>query len=326
MICLGIESTAHTFSAGIVDEHCNVLANEKCAFTTNEGGIKPADAADAHLENAAGVISRALEKGGIEICDVDLFSFAQGPGLGPCLRVGATSARILSLLHNKPILGVNHCIAHIEIGKKKTGAKDPLVVYASGANTQVIAYEGGRYRVFGETLDMGIGNMLDTFGRSLGLGFPAGPVLDKMYFEGGRELLELPYSVKGMDLNFSGLLTAAESKVGREQKERLAYSLLHTAFAMLTEVSERAMVHAGKKELLLTGGVGASKALQEMLSEMCAGQGAKFYATPRDLAVDNGAMIAWQGLLEHAAGRRQRIADTHVNQRFRTDDVEVKWR
>ncbi|MBU0662345.1 bifunctional N(6)-L-threonylcarbamoyladenine synthase/serine/threonine protein kinase [Candidatus Micrarchaeota archaeon] len=331
MLCLGIESTAHTFSAGIVDSQGEVLANEKNAVVTEEGGIKPGEAADSHIENAVPVIERALKKSEKKISEIDLISFAQGPGLGPCLRVGATTARGLSLLHNKPLLGVNHCIAHIEIGRKKTGAKDPLVVYASGANTQVIAYKGGKYRVFGETLDTWIGNLLDTFGRELGLGFPAGPVLDRMYFEGSEaggcmELIELPYSVKGMDLNFSGLLTAAKRKVGKVRKEDLAYSLLHTAFAMLTEVSERAMVHAGKKELLLTGGVGASRALQEMLREMCKGQGAKFHVTPRELSVDNGAMIAWQGLVEYKAGRRQKLSETRVNQRFRTDDVSVNWR
>lgn len=307
-----------------MDSRGRVLANEKSAVTTEEGGIKPSEAAEHHARNARMVLERALKKSKTGFGGIGLISFSQGPGLGPCLSVGAVAARMLALLHNKPILGVNHCIAHIEIGKKATGAKDPLVVYASGANTQVICYESARYRVFGETLDMGIGNVLDTFGRELGMGFPAGPALDRMYFM-GRKLAELPYTVKGMDLNFSGLLTAAKGRVGRERKEDLAYSLMHTAFAMLTEVSERALVHAGKRELLLTGGVGASKALQEMLGEMCRGQNAKFFVTPGELAVDNGAMIAWQGLLEHRAGRRMKIPETRVNQRFRTDEVEVNW-
>lgn len=324
MICLGIESTAHTFGIGIVDDNCNVLANEKSAFMTEDGGIKPVDAATFHYANAISVIKRALEKAGIGMNDVDLFSFAQGPGLGPCLKVGATAARFLSLEYNKPLLGVNHCVAHIEIGKKKCSSKDPLVVYASGANTQIIGYEAGRYRVYGETLDTGIGNLLDSFGRAMGMGFPAGPKIDKMYFE-AKNYIELPYTVKGMDLMFSGLLTAAKSKIGKVKDDDIAYSLMHTAFAMLTEVSERALAHTGKKELLLTGGVAASKALQQMLKEMCSERECEFRVTPFDVACDNGAMIAWQGLLEHRSGRKQALEETTVNQKYRVDQVEVNW-
>lgn len=324
MICLGIESTAHTFGAGIVDEKCNILANEKHSYSTAEGGLIPRELAVHHTEHAKSILDSALDKAGIEIGDIDLFAFSQGPGIGSALTIGAVFTRFLALQNKKPLLGVNHCVAHIEIGKKLTHAKDPLVVYASGANTQIIGYESGKYRVYGETLDTGIGNLLDTFGRELGLGFPAGPEIDKMYFK-ARRCIELPYSVKGMDLAFSGLLTAAKLKIGKENKIDLAYSLMHTAFAMLTEVSERALAHTGKKELLVTGGVAASKALQKMLGKMCSEREVKFFVTPREVAVDNGAMIAWQGIVEHRAGRKMKISDTKVNQRYRTDMVDVDW-
>lgn len=324
MLCLGIESTAHTFSVGIVDEKCRILTNEKDSHSTVEGGLIPRDLAEHHVKVAKNVLEASLKKAKIKIEDADLIAFSQGPGIGPALTAGAVAARTLSILYNKPLLGVNHCVAHIEIGKRLCKAKDPLVVYASGANTQIIGYESGRYRVYGETLDIGIGNLLDSFGRNLGLGFPAGPKIDEMYFK-GKNYIELPYSVKGMDLIFSGLLTAAEQKIGKADKTDLSYSLMHTAFAMLTEVSERALAHTEKKELLLTGGVAASKALQKMLSEMCKGRGCKFYITPREVAVDNGAMIAWQGLIEYKAGKRMELEETKVNQRFRTDQVEVNW-
>ncbi|MBI4052426.1 MAG: bifunctional N(6)-L-threonylcarbamoyladenine synthase/serine/threonine protein kinase [Candidatus Diapherotrites archaeon] len=329
MICLGIESTAHTFSVGIVSDDnakCNILANEKSAFTAKEGGIHPAKAAEHHFENAHGVFLRALKNAGIRESEIDVVSFAQGPGLGPCLRVGAIAARTLSLKLGKPLVGVNHCVAHVEIAKALTGAKDPITVYSSGANTQIIGYENKRYRVYGETLDIGIGNALDSFGRALGLGFPAGPVLDKMYFEAMREaFVELPYSVKGMDLVFSGLVTAAEQKIGKVPEKALAYSFMHTACAMLCEVAERALAHTEKKELMMTGGVAASRALREMLGRMCEARGAKLFVPDWQVCVDNGAMIAWQGLLEFKAGNRTKISDSRVNQKFRTDDVEVNW-
>lgn len=325
LLCCGIESSAHTFGIGIIDSDCTILANEKHMHITESGGLVPAELAEHHYRHAAEVLENALQKSGIRLGEIDLFSFAQGPGMGPALQVGALVARTLALQYNKPLLGVNHCVAHIEIGKALTKCGDPITVYASGGNTQIIGLESGRYRVFGETLDIGIGNLLDSFGRSIGMGFPAGPKIDELYFQ-SHELVELPYSVKGMDLVFSGLLTATEQKIGMVPEKDLSFSLMHTAFAMLTEVTERALAHTEKKEVLLVGGVAASKALQEMLGKMCEKRGAKLFTVPAGLATDNGAMIAWQGLLEFSAGRKQKIGDTQVNQRYRTDQAEVNWR
>jgi N6-L-threonylcarbamoyladenine synthase len=327
MICLGIESTAHTFGVGIVSNSeggCKILANEKNAFTTEAGGIKPREAADSHIQNASTVLRNALEKAGLEMKNIDLISFSQGPGLGACLQVGATTARALSLKYDKKLLGVNHCVAHIEIGKALTGAKDPIVCYASGANTQIIGYENGRYRVYGETLDVGIGNLLDSFGRAMGLGFPAGPKIDEMYFK-AENYVKLPYSVKGMDLVFSGLQTAAEQKIGKVGQEDLAYSLMHNAFAMLTEVSERAIAHTEKRELLITGGVAASKALREMMGTMCKEREAKMFVPPVGVCVDNAAMIAWLGIVMYTAGSHTKVEKSGVLPKQRTDDIKVNW-
>ena len=327
MICLGIESTAHTFGCGVVsdkDGKCNILANEKHSVSTEQGGLIPRELSAHHFKHAKEVIEAALKKANLKIREIDLISFSQGPGIGQALRVGAVAARTLALAHEKPLLGVNHCVAHIEIGKALTGAKDPIVVYVSGANTQIIGYENGKYRVFGETLDIGVGNLLDAFGRALGLGFPAGPVLDKMYFE-KKEYVPLPYTVKGMDLAFSGLQTAAEQKIAKEKKEDLAYSLLHNAFAMVTEVSERALAHTEKSELLLTGGVAASKALREMLQKMCEDRGCRFFVPPFEACTDQGMMIAWLGLIMFKAGNRMKVENSVVNPKQRADQIEVNW-
>ncbi|MBI2530304.1 MAG: bifunctional N(6)-L-threonylcarbamoyladenine synthase/serine/threonine protein kinase [Candidatus Diapherotrites archaeon] len=329
MIALGIESTAHTFGCGIVSDSggkCNILANEKSAYTTQSGGIHPKEAMEHHLKNAKSVIENALRTAKTDWNGIDLISFSQGPGLGPCLRVGAIAARALALRYKKPLLGVNHCIAHIEIGKALTQAKNPIIVYVSGANTQITGYESGCYRIYGETLDIGVGNLLDVFGRALGIGFPAGPQLDKMYFE-SQNYIAFPYTVKGMDLTFSGLLTAAENKAKSKQygNADLAYSLLHTAFAMVTEVAERALAHTEKNEILLTGGVAASRALQQMMQKMCDARNAKMFVPPASVATDNAAMIAWLGLIEHKAGIKQKIGDTKILPMQRTDQVEVKW-
>ncbi len=172
VLALGIEGTAHTIGVGIVDEDCRVLANVYDMVKPEKGGIHPREAANHHAELAAPMIRKAAETAGIRLDDLDVVTFSQGPGLGPCLRTVATAARALSLSLGIPLVGVNHCVAHLEIGRGLTGCRDPALLYVSGGNTQVIAYARGRYRVFGETLDIGIGNMLDKFGREVGLPFP----------------------------------------------------------------------------------------------------------------------------------------------------------
>ena len=325
MLCLGIEGTAHTIGIGIVDENCKVLANEYKMYQPAQGGIHPREAANHHAQFLPEMIKGALEKADVPASEIDLISFSQGPGLGPCLRTAATCARTLALTLDRPIIGVNHCIAHLEIGAT-TGCTDPILLYVSGGNTQVIAFAHKRFRVFGETLDIGLGNMLDKFGRNEGMRFPSGASIEKLATE-SQYYIPLPYSVKGMDVAFSGILTASmqERVKGRELSD-VCHSIQETCFAMLTEVTERAMAHTEKKEVLLGGGVVRNGRLQEMVRTMAEERGADFFIPAPDLCIDNGAMIAWTGLVMYNAGIRMTIGDTEINQKFRTDEVEVTWR
>jgi len=324
MIVLGMEGTAHTLGIGIVTEN-KVLANVFHTLTTEKGGIHPKEAAEHHAKLLKTLLKKALDEAGVGIKDVDVIAFSQGPGLGPCLRVVATAARALAIKYEKPVIGVNHCIAHVEI-TKMFGIKDPVGLYVSGGNTQVLALEGGRYRVFGETLDIGIGNAIDTFAREIGIGFPGGPRIEKLALA-GKHYIELPYAVKGMDLSFSGLLTEAvrKYKSGKYWIEDLAYSFQETAFAALVEVTERAVAHTGKDEVVLVGGVAANNRLREMLRIMTEDRGIRFFVPPYDLCRDNGAMIAYTGLRMYRGGVRFSLEDTAVKQKFRTDEVEVTW-
>ena len=326
MITLGIEGTAHTMSVGIVDSEAHVLSNIIDLFRPPQGGLHPREAANHHADAVAKTIVEAVETAGISLKDVDLVSFSMGPGLGPCLRVAGTAARSLSCALGVPIIGVNHCIAHIEIGNALTGCTDPCLLYASGGNTQIIAYSDQRYRIFGETQDVGIGNMLDKLGRDLGLGYYAGPTIEKMALDGDK-LLDLPYSVKGMDISFSGILTAAVAYRDKGCRiEDICYSVEETTFSMLTEVTERAMAHIGKDEVLLGGGVAQNTRLREMVAEMAKERGAKMFVPERQFCRDNGAMIAWLGNIMYQSGVRMDIDETEVMQRYRTDAVPVTWR
>jgi N6-L-threonylcarbamoyladenine synthase len=327
---LGIEGTAHTAGVGVVrgseDERFEVLSNKSDMLRPAKGGIHPREAAEHHAEIFPALVSAALDQAGVVPGDLDVICFSQGPGLGPCLRTAATTARALSATTGVPLVGVNHCVAHLEVGRVLTDAVDPLLLYASGGNTQVIAYAAGRYRVFGETLDIGLGNMLDKFGIEVGMTFPAGPQIEQRALEGSK-LLPLPYSVKGMDLAFSGILTAALSlRSGGERLEDLCFSLQETCFAMLCETTERAMAHARKDEVVIGGGVVQNKRLQAMVDIMCNERGAGFFVPPRELLPDNGAMIAVAGALEFAASGPIAMERTVVRQRYRTDQVAVTWR
>ncbi len=324
MISLGIEGTAEKTGVGIVDDEGNILGMAGKQLFPEKGGIHPRIAAEHHAKWIPQLIPQAIEEAGISYNDIDLISFSQGPGLGPALRIVATSARTLALSLNKPIIGVNHCIGHVEIGKLDTGAVNPVSLYVSGGNSQVIAFESGRYRIFGETLDIAIGNCLDHFGRETGLGHPGGPVIEKLAKSGSY--IDLPYVVKGMDFSFSGLLSAAlrEHEKGTAIED-ICYSLQETAFAMLVEVTERALSHTQKDEVMLCGGVSANTRLREMLNTMAVEHGAKFYMPQMKLCGDNGVMIAWLGLLMHNQFGPMDIKDTGIIQRFRTDEVDIPW-
>jgi N6-L-threonylcarbamoyladenine synthase/protein kinase Bud32 len=323
MICIGIEGTAEKLGVGIVSSQGKILAN----ITKHQPlvkGIHPREAAQHHAENIKDVLGKAMKKSKISLDDINLVAFSQGPGLGPCLRVTAVCARTISLAKNVPIIGVNHCIAHVEIGRLLTGAQDPLTLYVSGGNTQVIAFDEGKYRVFGETLDIAIGNCIDQFARNANLGVPGGPVVEELAKKGSY--FPLPYVVKGTDLSFSGIYTAAIEALENHKVEDVCKSLQETTFSMLTEVTERALAHTEKKEVMLVGGVGINARLQEMLSLMAKEHGAVFSVPDKEFLGDNGAMIAWLGLLMYSSGIRQKMEDTMVKQRFRTDEVEVSWR
>lgn len=325
MICIGLEGTAEKTGVGIVDSEGNILALQGRALLPEKGGIHPREAAEHHAENLVPLIKKSLEEANLKPEDLDLVAFARGPGLGPALRTVATAARSLALSLDVPIIGVNHCIGHIEIGRLTTGCQDPLTLYVSGGNTQVTAFDSGRYQIFGETLDIAIGNCLDQFARTVGLGHPGGPRVEELALASDK-YLKLPYTVKGMDLSFSGLLTAAIRKYeSGAALEDVCYSLQETAFAMLVEVTERALAHSKKSEVLLVGGVAANQRLREMLEVMTREHYADFFMPEMRYCGDNGAMNAWLGLLMYQHTKNLNMADTHVIQRYRTDQVDVPW-
>ena len=323
--CLGIESTAHTFGVAVVTFDGKILSNEKDMFSTDSGGMIPHEVAEHHRKVKEVILRRALEFAGIELNDIDLISYSHGPGLPPSLLVGMEFAKELAKRSGAQVVGANHAMAHLTIGNLICGVKDPVYVYVSGVNTQVIAREQGRFRVFGETLDVGLGNALDKFGRDIGLGFPAGPKIEELAKKG--VFVELPYVVKGMDVSFAGLVTKAKQLfVKGVSREDLCHGMQEVCFAMLCEVAERALAHTNKTDVLLIGGVGANRRLCEMMRIMCAERGGKFYPVPLQYAGDQAAMIAWQGILNVRGGKAITDVDgCEIYPHERVDDIDISW-
>ncbi|VVC01528.1 tRNA N6-adenosine threonylcarbamoyltransferase [uncultured archaeon] len=342
MICLGIESTAHTLGIGIVEGR-KVLANAKSMYRPPEGqGILPRAAADHHAQAFNPVLRQALSDAGVALRDIGLFSFSQGPGIGQCLRVSCTGAKFLSSVRNKPILGINHCHAHLEISRGLLGMEDPLYVYVSGANTQLIVENrekpaagrfsapgrrignrgagSQRFLVLGETLDMGLGNLFDVFAREARLARQHGSEVARLASEG--RYFELPYTVKGMNFAFAGLLTSAKRSMGERRAEDIACSLLETSFAEICEAAERALCLTGKSGMVVCGGVAQNARFCKMLSEVCKSQGAAFGAADPQFNADNGAMIAYTAICEWGRGKRQKLDALKPNGYWRIDEVE----
>ena len=327
MLGLGIESTAHTFSCAIIEKKGKkgkILSDVRKIFRPEAGqGIHPREASRHHIENSASVLSECLKDANVSVQDLDIISYAAGPGLGPCLRVGAVVARSLSSFYKIPIYPVNHAIGHIELGKLLTGARDPLVLLVSGGHTMLLSFLNQQWRVFGETLDITLGQLLDQFGRSIGFASPCGKNIEELA-SASSNYVTLPYSVKGNDVSFSGLLSATKS-VSEKSKTDACYSLQETAFAMISETVERALSFTSKKELMIVGGVAANKRLSEMLTDVCKRHGSKFFVVPFQYAGDCGSQICWTGLLESQVKKGVLLKDTFVTQSWRLDSVKVDY-
>ncbi|XP_071038061.1 tRNA N6-adenosine threonylcarbamoyltransferase [Parasteatoda tepidariorum] len=332
-IAIGLEGSANKLGVGIIKDG-KVLSNCRATYITPPGeGFLPRDTAHHHQKHVLDVLQKAVEEAQIEPSEIDVVCYTKGPGIAAPLMSVAVVARTIAQLWKKPIIGVNHCIGHIEMGRLVTGADNPTVLYVSGGNTQIIAYNERRYRIFGETIDIAVGNCLDRFARALKLSNDPSPGYNiEQLAKNGKNYLPLPYVVKGMDVSFSGLLSYIEERVdsflsdGQYTKEDLCFSLQETVFAMLVETTERAMAHCGSQEVLLVGGVACNERLQEMMGIMAEERGAKLYATDERFCIDNGAMIAQAGWEMYRSGQVTDFEDTTVTQRYRTDEVEVTWR
>ena len=338
-IALGLEGSANKLGIGVIKHTptaVTVLSNLRDTYNSPPGtGFLPKDTAAHHRNAFVSLAIRAIAEAGLSSpSSIDCICFTQGPGMGAPLTSVAIGARTLSLLWDLPLVGVNHCVGHIEMGREVTGADNPVVLYVSGGNSQVIAYAEQRYRIFGETLDIAVGNCLDRFARTLEISNDPAPGYNiEQLAKKGTKLLDLPYTVKGMDCSFSGILASADALAAQMKNgtadftaEDLCFTLQETMYAMLVEITERAMAHVGSNEVLMVGGVGCNERLQEMMGEMARERGGKVFSMDEKFCIDNGIMIAHAGLVAFKEGFTTKLEESQCTQRFRTDEVFVQWR
>nr|POE56556.1 trna n6-adenosine threonylcarbamoyltransferase [Quercus suber] len=340
------DKSSTQLNSGFQSSPVQILANLRHTYNSPPGtGFLPKDTAVHHRKWVVRLVKQAMKQANVSLDDIDCICYTKGPGMGAPLGSVAIAARTLSQLWDKPLIGVNHCVGHIEMGRAITGADNPVVLYVSGGNTQVIAYSAQRYRIFGEALDIAVGNCLDRFARVLNIPNDPAPGYNiEQLAKTGSILLDLPYAVKGMDVSFSGILARVE-EMGRmlsksdssdpwidEETNKpitgpdLCFSLQETVFAMLVEITERAMAHVGASQVLIVGGVGCNERLQEMMGIMAKERGGNVYSTDERFCIDNGIMIAHAGLLAWKMGFRTELKDSTFTQRFRTDEVLIDWR
>lgn len=336
MFALGIESTAHTFGCAVAEmkEERNgsfrILSDLRSSYRPPEGsGIHPREASRHHANVCHRILKEAIALSSLKMDRIDIIGYSAGPGLGPCLRIGAVLARLLSTYYRKPLVPVNHALAHIELGARITGAKDPLVILVSGGHTMILLYFDKRWRIFGETLDITIGQLFDQFGRSLGFSSPCGSMIERLASDSKKEYSWVPYTIKGNDVSFSGLLTAAIKRIkcGKFDIGNTCYTLQETAFAILAEATERAISFTNKKEVIVVGGVAANRRLADMLKHVCTRHSSKLYICPIRYAGDNGVQIALTSLVDYLHSKLSVAPENgFIDQAWRLDSVNVTWR
>jgi N6-L-threonylcarbamoyladenine synthase len=278
------------------------------------GGVVPEIAARAHLERLDGLIEEALETAGLDLGDLDGIAATGGPGLIGGVMVGVMTAKALAFAHDKPFLAVNHLEGHaLSVCLTEDVAFPYLLLLVSGGHCQLLTVRGpGDFRRLGTTIDDAVGECFDKTAKLLGLGFPGGPVVERMAKDGDPQRFALPrpmWRKPGCDFSFSGLKTAVRQTVEKlDPKDTgtiadLCASFQRTVGDVLADRCVNALAISPLPTLVVAGGVASNLYLRSRLEAVAAEHGARLVAPPIRLCTDNGAMIAWAGIEHLRLGR-----------------------
>lgn len=325
MLVLGIESSCDETAAAVVRDDGRVLSDvvaSQIAVHAPYGGVVPELASRAHLVNVVPVIEQALAEVEGGLSAIDAIAVTRGPGLVGALLVGVQAAKAIAFVRDLPLVGVDHLVGHLFAVYLRRGEGDapppelPFVaLLVSGGHTaiyEVAAHD--RVRIVGQTRDDAAGEAFDKVAKLLGLGYPGGPVIDRLAQGGDPAAVKLPIpmsSRRTLDFSFSGLKTAVARLVreeGRPKSEQaladLCAAFQHAVVKVLVDKSVTACERLGIARLVLGGGVAANRGLRARASEVCASRGIELFVPPIASCTDNAAMIAYAGALRLAAGER----------------------
>jgi N6-L-threonylcarbamoyladenine synthase len=323
MLVLGIESSCDETAAAVLADGRRVLSSvvaSQDAIHAPYGGVVPELASRRHLEVITPVISRALETAGVKLADLHGLAVTQGPGLVGSLLVGCSVAKSLAWVHRKPMVGVNHLEGHIYAASltEEPPVHPFLALVVSGGHTAL--YHAGAplaYGLVGQTRDDAAGEAFDKVAKLLGLGFPGGPVIQRVAVEGDPRAIAFPLAQMtdhSRDFSFSGIKTSASLYVKRHgplsaaQVADVAASFQAAMVKMLVRRTVKAALHLGVKRVVVTGGVAANGPLRRALAGEAAEHGLTLHIPPPRFCTDNAAMIAAAGSARLAAGERATLA------------------
>jgi N6-L-threonylcarbamoyladenine synthase len=302
-LVLGIETSCDETAAAVVADGREVrssIVSSQIDRHVEFGGVVPEIAGRAHVELLAPVVADALVEAGVEGRDVDVVAATVGPGLIGSLLVGVSAAKALALVWDVPFVGVNHLEAHLYAAVlEEPDLEFPLVLLlVSGGHTLLVAMDGhGDYRLLGTTVDDAAGEAFDKVARYLGLGYPGGPIIDRLARDGDPEAIAFPRAMadRGLDFSFSGLKTAVVNHVRQHPDvvvEDVAASFQEAVVDVLVAKARRAADEVGARALALGGGVAANSRLRERVLAAAAEDGRFGYVPSMAMCTDNAAMVA----------------------------------
>ena len=347
MRVLGLESSCDETACAVVEVagdatagagsppvvvRADVVASQT-AIHARWGGVVPEVAARQHVQNVIPVIAEALAQAGLTLDDLDAVAVTRGPGLIGALLVAVQAGKALAFARGLPIVGVHHLEGHLLAPYLSTadaagGAPHrppPLphlgLLVSGGHSSLVRVHDFGRYEVLGATQDDAAGEAFDKVGKLLGLGYPAGPTIDRLAAQGNPRAVALPRAMlgqrRGLQLSFSGLKTAAAAHLQRHglPKDEAALADLCASFQaavveQLVRKTALALDQTGLKAVVLSGGVAANRGLRAALKTLCEGRQIEFFVAPPRWCTDNAAMIACAGYYRLRRGER---ADLTLN-------------
>jgi len=300
---LGIETSCDETAAAIVEDGHDIrssVVSSQVDLHARFGGVVPEIASRAHAELVSGVVEEALVEAGAGFGDVDAVAACHGPGLAGALLVGVSAAKAMALTLDVPYVGVNHLEAHLHAAWLEDPAVElPLaVLIVSGGHTMVVIVEAdARYRLLGQTVDDAAGEAFDKVARFLGLGYPGGPVIDRLAADGDPAAIAFPRPMRhdGYDFSFSGLKTAVINHVRRHpdvEVRDVAASFQEAVVDVLLTKLVAAADEAGANTLVIGGGVAANSRLRARVTEVAEDSGRPALLPRLALCTDNGAMIA----------------------------------